>query len=120
MASKAVEAKKDRADRPLFTPGPWTQRRGTAWDIDIFGHDRPSLALASAHKGGRISEERDANAHLISAAPELLEQTQLLVRCLEYEIRVSEKNGDDEGARLKSFTLAQARAVVAKALGQPA
>lgn len=50
----------------------------------------------------------------------LVEQVALFVRCLEYEIRVSEGRGDDEGARLKSMTLAIAREALARASHQPA
>ena len=45
---------------------------------------------------------------------ELLEHTKLFERCLVYEIRKSEKEGDDEGANLKSLTLAMVRDTLAR------
>lgn len=49
------------------------------------------------------------------ALPDLYEQVELFVNCIEYEIRVAESKGDDEGARLKSLTLFNARAALSKA-----
>jgi hypothetical protein len=63
-------------------------------------------------------DEKLANGYLWTAAAEMLEQLDLFICCLEYEIRVSENKGDDEGARLKSLTLSIARSVAAKARGE--
>src|SRR3546814_18263700 len=46
---------------------------------------------------------------------ELLELAKLLERSLVFEIKKSEREGDDEGSRLKSTTLFMARAAIAKA-----
>lgn len=95
------------------TPGPWTAHeygsptghwyvRGPRDEKIIHG---PSL-------------NNEANAHLIAAAPDLLEQTKLLERALLYEIKKSENDGDNEGARLKGVTLGIVREVLAKAEGR--
>ncbi|MGZ8286122.1 MAG: hypothetical protein ACXW27_09020 [Allosphingosinicella sp.] len=59
----------------LTTPGPWRQKLA-GYGIEIFGADRPHIPVAVVEKGGRISEERDANANLIAAAPDLLAAAQ--------------------------------------------
>ena len=45
---------------------------------------------------------------------DLLEMTELLERCLVYQIRKSELAGDHEGAGLQRFTLVRVREVLAK------
>lgn len=71
----------------------------------------------------RSEEELAANrAHLClcwNTHEELLDQVKLLERSLLYEIRKDESVGDDEGARMKSATLASVRATIAKAGVQP-
>lgn len=59
-----------------------------------------------------------ANALLMAAAPDLLEMAKLFERCVEYEIRRSRKDGDEEGARLKTVTLNLIRNAIAKAEGR--
>jgi hypothetical protein len=59
------------------TPGPWSVDRGGAiCGAKLYeyarGNNTRQLALACLHDD-LDSEERDANAHLIAAAPELLE-----------------------------------------------
>ena len=49
-----------------------------------------------------------------STVAKLIEMVNLLDRFLVYEIKKSDRDGDDEGATLKSFTLAQVRAVLAE------
>lgn len=64
-------------------------------------------------------KQRKANAHLISAAPELLELARQLERTVKYEIDKSKKRGDDEeGVRLMTATLNLTRAAIAKAEGR--
>lgn len=103
---------------PQFTP-----------DVEMRVSSLPSannsFHLYLADKRGRKvaalwggTDEKMANGYLWSAAAEMLEQLDLFIRCLEYEIRVSNNKGDDEGARLKSMTLAIARSVAAKARGE--
>jgi hypothetical protein len=53
-------------------------------------------------------------AKRINLHDELVEQVRLFGRVIEYNIKVAEKKGDDEGARLQSFTLHQVRELLAK------
>lgn len=46
---------------------------------------------------------------------ELLEWAKLLESTIVYEMKRSTEAGDDEGARLKSFTLEQLRGTIARA-----
>lgn len=55
--------------KPKHTPGPWTYPLGTG--ILIGGPDH--LLVAQVGTEGRTPEERQANAHLIAVAPELVE-----------------------------------------------
>lgn len=102
--------------KAAFTPGPWqavkppltTSKKPQGWHVACATHVVVSLGAG---------EEGAANAALIAAAPELLEQTKLLERAIEYQIRVSKAAGDDEGANLQAFTLHLVREVIAKATG---
>jgi hypothetical protein len=123
-------------EAPTFTPGPWRLDYGGGYGKGHVYADCPKFAsiiggkphsIAAAHlpplyeRGGYSQGAfsiMEANAALIVAAPDLLEMTKLLERSLVYEIKKSEREGDDEGARLKSFTLAQCRAVINKAEGR--
>jgi hypothetical protein len=80
---------------------------------DPFSETRYSAtAMRHAFVQGFIFAHRQDR--LIAAAPELLDLAKLLERSLVYEIRKSEKEGDDEGARMKMLTLAEVRRVISK------
>jgi len=83
------------------TPGPWFIE---GMDMDIKSpSDHPGFRLAQVH-GGRPWWEREANARLIAAAPELLATLQELI--------------DIEGPQPGSAAWAdKARALIAKATG---
>jgi hypothetical protein len=111
-----------------FTPGPWAVRAGAnrsgRYEIEAEaqilcpgtgGARSYSDVVAATHWSG--TPEWEANAHLIAAAPEMYEMTKLFARYLAYEIKKQEWDGDDEGANLKSYTLAQVRAALDKAEG---
>lgn len=106
---------------PEHTPGPWRATQGDLLRVTTAKKKVP-LVICGVHRlgkyGGPSEGDPLANAHLIAAAPELLELAKLLARTVEYEIRRDEKKGDDEGARLKSMTLHQVREVIAKAEGR--
>lgn len=104
---------------PKFTNGPLVARHHDLVS-GVVGPEQGG-SLADVHQYGTTRaarEERKANAHLFAAAPELYEMTALLKRCVEYDIKRSLASGDDEGANLKSLTLAQVDAVLAKARGE--
>lgn len=102
-----------------FTPGPWrvfTTRDGNK--IIGIGEATGEGIVDCGFgiwRGG--DEEALANANLISSAPDLYDLVKLFQRSVEYEIRRSEKDGDREGARLKTVTLNLIRAALAKATG---
>ena len=94
-------------EKHAFTPGPWQKAT-----IGIGTNSKQVVWLGE--KTGRriqvISTGRDeANARLIAAAPELLEQCKLFEKCLTYLI-----NSGDSGADLERDQL---REVLAKVEG---
>ena len=91
------------------TPGPWTI---TVYPPDDYGAEDLCAYIDGNRKhvahcmppDGTSTELRDANARLISAAPELLEALQLLLE--------QDDNGEDE-----IWVRNKARAAIAKATG---
>lgn len=113
--------------KATFTPGPWIVGDGEdVWDT--LPNGEPGIPMFRADVGSSRSWGRKitrtellANARLIAVAPKLYAQVELFARVIEYNIRVAMRKGDDEGARLQSFTLAMTRAILAEARGeQPA
>ena len=89
------------------TPGPWEWVKdksdwGGTW---IFSGDTPVLDYAGC--GSHDTEISDANAHLISAAPDMLEALREVV---------SEYDNPDNGRYLR-WAVDDARAAIAKATG---
>lgn len=85
------------------TPGPWTGK-----DVGVCRQDRAGLQLGfiMTHDENRVAE-CTANAHLIAAAPDLLEALQELVFLYEH----------DEGCR-ELTEYKRAKAAISKALGE--
>lgn len=94
-----------------FTALPWVG----------FADQGKIVAIMPAGRDGDIctfsKSPSDADARLMIAAPDLFEMALLLERSIEYQIRVATADGDDEGARLQSFTLHMVREVIAKVTG---
>lgn len=90
------------------TPGPWavvgTCCDGVGADFDSGGHK--SVCQRPARTGGKLTDEYNANMHIIAAAPELLQALQNMVESYQYE------------ASHDNPALLQARAAIAKALGE--
>ena len=82
------------------TPGPWNGK-----DVGICKQDRAGLQLGfiMTHDENRVAECA-ANAHLIAAAPDLLEALQEVVKVLD-------------GAGCEAATV-KAKAAISKALGE--
>lgn len=68
-----------------FTPGPWKTFLGEAEDtlhittLDRLNRDMCEIASVDIHFNDPFGAEQTANAHLISAAPEMYEALKLLM-----------------------------------------
>lgn len=96
-----------------FTPGPWTYRTNPNCSLDLFGGGTALICNV------RIANQ-EANARLISAAPELLEALATLVKRIEFYSSMK----DDERPNIEqweytegSSDMAKARAAILKATG---
>ena len=59
-----------------YTPGPWYYSSGMVWaDAD----ERVAIARADRNEPATLPTERDANARLIAAAPEMLEALEVIM-----------------------------------------
>ena len=108
-----MEAKEKHA---THTPGPWHYSEVIRGRDQYYRQIRADFKIAEVHachsgvagtKEGRAEDE--ANARLIAAAPELLEQCKLFEKCLTHLI-----NSGDSGADLERDKL---REVLAKVEG---
>ncbi len=100
------------------TPGPWINDEGLVNGRDSrerFAGTPSEDIFDSRQWPTELADEALANAALIAAAPQLLAMTKLFASSIEYEMRRSEKDGDDEGARLKRLTLNIVLAAITKA-----
>lgn len=100
------------------TPGPWTGK-----DVGICRQDRAGLQMGfiMTYDENRVAECA-ANAHLIAAAPDLLEALQTIQAKMSDFIKLANEIGinDADGFYLAAATGAeeQARAAISKALGE--
>ena len=92
------------------TPGPWavvgTCCDGVGADFDSGGHK--SVCQRPARTGGKLTDEYNANMHLIASSPRLLE---LLMKCVDALEEVSSQQWCGP-------IIDEARAEIAKALGE--
>ena len=96
------------------TPGPWaTYGEATFAGHKVVDKNKRSVA-AFASNGTRPADERNANARLIAAAPELLEAAKEHLAASEYSM-----SGEDDVAAMLRFGDAEKalRAAIAKAAG---
>lgn len=90
------------------TPGPWRIRPSSGGrPAIIYGNDGWPVGDVTVSHGRVSQEQQDANASLIAAAPDLLENLQRMVRFLEVEDAWLANFGEVEAAR----------AAIAKATG---
>lgn len=112
------DAERSEAAKRWYTPGPWVIRH----DFNVFGADvihggSRLVASAGGHSNNvrplEADEENRANAHLIAAAPELLEALKLAVDIADSWIN-SELGGtsryESESEKLKPCYAAIAKA----------
>lgn len=105
-----------------FTPGPWESfNRDTCQVIYAKGYERAICQVDSYSKGfGPDRDERDANAHLISAAPELYEALKGAIGALEYSVDCARDGGNNEDIDFAQSKLDAALLVLATARGEDA
>lgn len=108
----------------IHTPGPWHVNTCPNPDYLRVSNDTGKLTIVNVSVPESIPlSERNANAHLIAAAPELLEALEqlLLDNTLEAElIRLNHKRDDtmdDQDARFL-WAIQKAKAAIAKATQQ--
>lgn len=96
------------------TPGPWAVVGaccdGVGADFDSGGHK--SVCQRPARTGGKLTDEYNANMHLIAAAPELLEALRQLRDYVEDVCAVSSDDCHDD------HPLNLANKAIKKALGK--
>ena len=92
----------DTKEKHAFTPGPWHDSGNP--EYEIYKGNNPIASVIPS-----FTAEDEANARLIAAAPELLEQCKLFEKCLTHLI-----NSGDSGADLERDKL---REVLAKVEG---
>lgn len=103
---------------PSFTPGPWVVLGNSVGGPAIYTADGKSCiasvrTVGGVHVGGPQHPETDANAHLLAAAPDLLEALQMFAR---YEAEA--ERGDDVSMMITYAELRKAaHAAIAKATG---
>lgn len=114
-------------DRTSHTPGPWIPDRdpriGMEWNIHILDQ-RGNAICFMAHSDGKAYERDEANAALVSAAPELLAALRLMVSIHDEPSGFAGKYGrelDEALAKQQAkidARLSAARAAIAKATAQ--
>lgn len=94
-----------------FTPGPWEMVGDDRWSSSGFrivdGQDNEVEIAATGAWGPEYSAEEEANARLMTAAPDLLEALEEVMDCWLY--------GAAQPDKQKAISLAQQ--AIAKALG---
>lgn len=105
------------------TPAPWNYNGNVCGAVESPTDDLIACAYPMHYEN---AEEMKANAHLIAAAPELLEALRELIQTHEYSLRIGyeriiELGGDCDSPEImitKDSSLNKAKAAIAKALGQ--
>lgn len=98
------------------TPGPWkvieqsVSLAGGVYGPQTFGQDRNWIADTNVG----VASQRNANERLIAAAPELLEQLKIALRCIEYCRKAHPDVQSGSGIPVETFI----KAAIAKAEGK--
>lgn len=102
-------------NKPTHTPGPWRIQWGRQEHYPLSIHNGAVNIVTSM--GRKAAPDAVANAHLIAAAPDLLEALDGLVKNFDIDRQWhSAKGGDDYP---DSLSIRQARHAIAKATGTP-
>ena len=94
-----MEATKEK--RATFTPGPWVVMGKAVYTES----DNPTREILWGGHNTRSAsdEEKRANARLIAAAPELLEQCKEFEKCLTHLINSGDSGADLERDKLREI-----------------
>ena len=110
-ASKASQARAKRENAKIrHTPGPWmVEPLGSAcFEVKC----ECGYFIATCHDGVRGDRNADVNARLIAGAPDLLAALQRIVAVLDKQVA-------SPHLAERASPLAQAKAAIAKATGEP-
>jgi hypothetical protein len=88
------------------------------FDVQIHSQNRPHHPVATVHKGGRLSEERDAHARLFAAAPDLLNGCNSLLGLIHLISSRSDFPPDIKLLLANNHRIIDAQAAIAKATGE--
>ena len=104
----------------MHTPGPWTCHSGMVWAETTADSDGYPIAHMDRNTDRTKPTERDANARLIAAAPEILESliemTSSLVAAIECGVVALDPN--DENDADWADRLSRARTLLARIEGR--
>jgi hypothetical protein len=77
------------------TPGPWNTgnsinefKEGSAWTVPVWSHNGPEWGKMAAEAIAPTREMAQANARLISAAPDLLEACKIALNAFEHNYAI--------------------------------
>lgn len=102
----------------LPEPGGWRVETNGMGTVELLADGSGGDEWLIASAGFGPLDWRMKNFNLLAAAPELLTLAKTFAATVEYYIRVDEKSGDAEGARMKAMTLHLANALISKAEGR--
>jgi hypothetical protein len=116
--------------RTTYTPGPWacTTRQGS-WDWVVYKADDPNIEICQLfHDGTEFNDLGEANANLISAAPDLYATAAHLLDMIDAQERErtptpkresnDDANSRDERDQVFGDAVERLRAALAKARGE--
>jgi hypothetical protein len=104
---KTSTCKENRDVSKQISPGPWTTGCGKNGTIAILAMEWETRLVANVSTKDRSSEEADANANLMAAAPELLAACRAMLEQMQWD-----------AVDRKHFANEMARKAIAKAEGK--
>lgn len=117
QAASRLEQSRPSTGAGAFTPGRWSavEALSRAHMSAVVASDGMEVALVGASE----TDEQNANAHLIAAAPELFEALAVSTAFLELEAQGHRSRGDTGKAEACEGQAKSNRALLSKALGHP-
>jgi hypothetical protein len=115
MSDKTIDRLTERAGP---TPGPWFHARDTFGVMRIWDVKNQDDVATTLGDGSISADQREANAHLIAAAPELLEACKNALSTLRAYQMVLHAAGNKPFS-IPDFVLSNLKDAISKAEGQP-